>query len=139
MNLATRLRKDEGLRLHVYRCPAGRWTIGYGRNVDPNGGKGITKIEAEILLHNDVVEVEKDLRQAFPGWDEFDQVRQLALANMRYQLGPGGFRGFKKMIAFAKRQEWMRAFGEALDSRWAVQDPNRAQRVARELRDGVIL
>ena len=28
---------------HVaYKCPAGYWTVGVGRNVDPNGGIGLS-------------------------------------------------------------------------------------------------
>jgi hypothetical protein len=30
------VRLDEGLILHVYRCPAGKRTIGYGYNLEAN-------------------------------------------------------------------------------------------------------
>ncbi|MGE4264247.1 MAG: lysozyme [Desulfovibrio sp.] len=36
----------EGLRLRAYRCPAGKWTIGYG-DTGPNVRPGLTITEAE--------------------------------------------------------------------------------------------
>jgi lysozyme len=48
--LADQLIKHEGLRLKPYHCPAGKHTIGVGRNLED---KGITEKEAVILLEND--------------------------------------------------------------------------------------
>ena len=33
------LKRHEGVRQYAYRCPAGYWTIGAGRNVDETGGR----------------------------------------------------------------------------------------------------
>jgi len=48
--LIRQLREHEGLRLPPYHCPAGKLTIGIGRNL---GDKGITEKEAVMLLEND--------------------------------------------------------------------------------------
>ena len=141
MNLVDRIIRDEGFEGHAYRCPAGKLTIGYGRNIDPDGGKGITEREALHLLHGDLIECENDLADIF-GWDfwlHLDTVRRYALINMRYNLGPAGFRGFVNMIEAIKRKEWGLAAREAMDSRWAVQVGKRARRIADELRDGVAM
>ncbi|MBP5593653.1 MAG: hypothetical protein J6X75_05780, partial [Clostridia bacterium] len=45
----------EGLRLKPYRCPAGKLTIGYGRNIED---MGISETEAEMLFDNDWQKVE---------------------------------------------------------------------------------
>lgn len=45
--LTDQLIKHEGLRLKPYRCPAGKLTIGIGRNLED---KGITEKEAVMLL-----------------------------------------------------------------------------------------
>ncbi len=50
------LRQFEGLRLRAYRCPAGRWTIGYGHTEHARGGQALTKSEAETLLLSDATE-----------------------------------------------------------------------------------
>lgn len=34
---ASLLKELEGLRLDPYQCPAGKWTIGYGHNLEANG------------------------------------------------------------------------------------------------------
>ncbi|PKO97070.1 MAG: lysozyme [Bacteroidetes bacterium HGW-Bacteroidetes-7] len=54
----------EGLRLEAYRCPAGKWTIGYGhtRNVIP--GMKITSEVADKLLMDDLISVEKCLNES---------------------------------------------------------------------------
>ena len=88
--------KHEGLRLKPYKCPAGRLTLGIGRNLDD---KGITEKEALYLLKNDIVECMNDLDIIF--LDQFntwpDNI-QMALIDMRFQLGGKGFRKFKRMI-----------------------------------------
>ncbi|MFD2234837.1 glycoside hydrolase family protein, partial [Phaeospirillum tilakii] len=43
--------RDESLRLKPYRCPAGKLTIGIGRNLDD---VGISREEAETLLDHDI-------------------------------------------------------------------------------------
>lgn len=134
------LKADEGFRQHPYRCTAGALTIGYGRNIDPDkGGKGISEGEASIMLRHDLIEAEDDLADVFPDWSSIDLVRRGALLNMRFQLGPHRFRGFKNMIAAARRGYWIIAAREASNSLWARQTPERAYRVAMELRDGVAL
>jgi len=135
------IKREEGWNSHAYICPAGKWTIGYGRNIDPAGGKGIIKAEGAMLLRNDILDCLADLESIFDNWPHIDRVRQNALANMRYQLGPSRFRSFAKMIAAVRGGNWMLAYLEALDSKWASVDqtPERAIRVARAIRDGVLL
>ena len=48
--ITDQLIRHEGLRLTPYRCPAGRLTIGVGRNLEE---KGISEQEAMVLLEND--------------------------------------------------------------------------------------
>lgn len=139
MNLVDQIIKDEGFSPHAYQCPVGRTTVGYGRNIDRNGGKGLTEAEARILLNNDLIECDNDLALLFGGefWDSLDKVRRYALVNMRFQLGPGRFRGFKNAIEAVRGRKWQAAGAEILDSRYATQVPSRAQRIAFEIIDGI--
>lgn len=51
------IRESEGLRLSAYRCPAGRWTIGYGHTgPDVHDGDAITLDADEALLRHDAAE-----------------------------------------------------------------------------------
>jgi len=127
--------KDEGLRLKAYKCPAGKLTIGIGRNIDSDG-KGISKKEAMMLLQNDIVECEKDLKVIFVEYDIFPKKCKHALINMRFNLGPVRFRGFKKLIAAIHNNDWISAANECLDSKAARDLPRRYERIADMLRNG---
>ena len=124
----------------AYPCSEDKLTVGYGRNVDPDGGKGLTEEEAQYLLRNDVTESLADLNNLFPFAGELDDVRLGALVDMRFQLGPNRFRKFKKMVAAvpeaARSGDWTKVADEAEDSRWRWQTPERAVRVIGELRTG---
>ena len=114
----------QGLRLKPYRCPAGKLTIGIGRHLED---KGITEKEAVMLLENDIQECIEDLETVFQGFDLLPEAVQLALVDMRFNLGPGRFRHFKKMIAAVKDQDFGRAGAEMKDSRWYGQVGRRAE------------
>lgn len=127
--------KHEGMKLKAYTCPAGKTTIGVGRNLDD---KGISETEALSMLDNDIEECLEDLRDnVFPdSWFHMSDTRQAALVDMRFNLGPGGFRGFGKMISAVKAASWEMAADEMLDSRWARQVSNRAEELAQMMRAG---
>lgn len=125
--------RDEGLRLKVYRCPAGYLTVGVGRNLE---GRGISSAEAMYLLDNDINACLADLA-SFAWWGALNPVRQRALLNMRFQLGSGGFRAFKQMLAALDRRDYPAAATAARDSKWAKADsPARAARVTAMLETG---
>jgi lysozyme len=127
------LLRDEGLRLKPYRCPAGKLTIGVGRNIDD---RGISESEALCLLDNDISECQADLR-SFEWFARLDSVRQRALLNMRFQLGPAGFRGFTKMLQALAAGDMVAAARHGADSKWARSDaPARAARVLEMLETG---
>ena len=135
--LAEMLIEDEGLRLTPYRCTAGKLTIGVGWNLDDCP---MRRDEALLRLDNDLTECRADLRTIFGPdlWDTMAVARRAALSNMRFNLGPAGFRGFKTMIAAGIAGEWQKAAAAALDSKWAREDvsPKRSSRIARMLATG---
>lgn len=120
------LRVHEGLRLKPYRCTAGKLTIGYGRNLDD---VGISAQEAEIMLQSDLVRCELDL-MGFGFWNGLSDNQKAALLDMRYCLGPGGFRGFRKMIAALEAGNAAEASSQVMDSLLARQVGDRAQDIA---------
>lgn len=124
---------DEGLRLTVYTCPAGYPTIGVGRNLKT---RGISKAEALYLLDNDINACLEDLA-SFAWWGALTAARQRALLNMRFQLGSGGFRAFKDMLAALDQRDYTAAAAAARASTWARLDsPERAARVTATLETG---
>jgi lysozyme len=125
---------DEGLELKPYRCTANKLTIGVGRNLEDTG---ISRNEAMYLLDNDIKRVEAGLMSSGT-FNALDEPRKMALINMAFQLGVRGCFAFKKMWAALARQDWQASHDEALDSRWARQTPQRAQRIAAILLTGKI-
>ncbi|MEE9345653.1 MAG: glycoside hydrolase family protein [Methylococcales bacterium] len=122
--LMDQLRRHEGLRLHPYRCTAGKLTIGVGRNLDDNG---ITENEADFLLSNDLNRVATELRQNSPAFDKLDPVRKAVLIDMCFNLGISRLRMFKKMFAAIDEQDWALAAEEMVDSRWCSQVGQRCE------------
>ena len=116
--------QHEGLKLKPYQCPAGRLTIGVGRNLED---KGITEKEAVMLLENDIQECLKDLKTIFNEFDLLPEQAQLVLVDMRFNLGYKGFRKFKKMIKAVRQQDFHSAAREMRDSLWYHQVGKRAE------------
>ena len=133
------LLRDEGVVLHAYEDSRGFLTLGVGRLVDARHGGGITEAEAMTLLDNDIAAVSANLREYFGFFDALDDVRQRALANMRFQLGLPRLLGFHRMLAAIEAGDWSAAHDECLDSAYARQTPHRARRVAYMLLTGQAL
>jgi lysozyme len=123
-NMIRQLTTHEGLRLKPYLCPAGKLTIGIGRNLE---GKGITKQEAVMLLENDIQECLDDLIPLFDAFDTLPEPVRQVLVDMRFNLGPGRFRQFKKMIAAVNTRNFPQAAAQMKASRWYLQVGKRAE------------
>jgi lysozyme len=132
MNIADMLIQDEGLELKLYKCTGDKWTIGVGRNLETNG---ISESEARFMLMNDIQRCERGLMSSAT-FNAIDDVRQMAIINMAFQLGVNGCFAFRRMWAALDRKDWQAAHDEALNSRWAQQTPNRSRRIANVLLTG---
>lgn len=131
---AEQLKSDEGLRLKPYYCPAGKLTIGYGRNLE----EGITQHEADLLLQSDVSRAVVDVVNVLGEscWDNLNDVRKAVVVNMMFNLGSPRFRGFVNFIEALQSHNYDVAADEMLDSLWSRQVPNRAKRLAEQMRQG---
>jgi len=85
------IKKYEGLRLNVYKCPAGKLTIGYGHTGDDvKPGMSINKEMAELLLKQDLRVFEKAINELVKvpiNQNQFD-----ALVSLAYNIGIGNFK-----------------------------------------------
>ncbi len=143
-----RLVIHEGLKLEPYKCPAGYWTIGIGRNLITNPitdeekkvvgdwRHGITKNAAFYLLRNDIKRVELDCRQGIPFWKQLDDERQYALLDMAFNMGIKKVLKFKKMLAAMEIGDYRGAAKECLNSKYAKEVGKRAQRIAKTIETG---
>jgi lysozyme len=131
--LKAQLILGEGLRTKVYKDSLGIETIGVGRNLRD---KGISQAEVQFLLDNDINECEADLRAFLPYFDDLDDTRQRVLLEMRFNLGPSRFRGFKNMLKAVKESRFSDASEAMLASKWAKQVKGRAKRLALMMKNG---
>lgn len=130
------LKRDEGWRSSAYQDSEGYWTIGYGFLIDAEKGGELPKSIGEMWLTLLVDQVYQSTRRVIPGFDDQPEVVQRALCNMAYQMGLSGLMGFKKTISLIRQGRYYDAAAEALDSKWAKQTPNRANKVAHLIRLG---
>lgn len=122
---------------HVYRCPAGALTIGWGQNVDADaGGPGISRAAADFILGEQLDLCVGDLKTVHKDFDTFTGPRKGALLNVRFQLGPSRYRGFVKMIAAVNAGDWQEAARQLRSSKMGREQAARTERRAKVLEQG---
>lgn len=134
--LAADLERDEGRRAHAYTDSEGYLTIGIGHLIDRRKGGELPDHIIDELLQHDITAVVRALNDALPWWRRLSEARRRALANMAFNLGIGGLLGFRRMLAALQASDYERAAAEALDSKWARQVGDRAERIAALIRAG---
>jgi lysozyme len=142
---------EEGLRLRPYVDSLGKCTTGIGCCLDTApldaterayiGHDGrtlpITLTQARWLCAYRVQGVLRELDQALPWWRRLDAPRQRVLAIMTYNMGVPHLCCFKVALSAMQLGRWSEAAAAMLDSKWATQVGERAQRLARTMRSGV--
>ena len=123
-NLIEMLKRHEGEvvtngRHLIYKCPAGHWTIGIGRNVDINGGLGLSEEEVNFLLEGDIARIIKELSSEYRWFADLDDVRKDAMIDISFNLGATRLRGFKRALAAMDVADYKMAATEFLDSKWS--------------------
>ncbi len=129
-SLIEQLQRHEGLRLKPYRCTAGKWTIGYGRNIEDNG---ISLDEARAMLLSDVAKVEAELGR-HEWFDDLPLRAQDVLVNMAFNLGTPGLLKFTNTLQAMREGRWNDAADGMLASKWATQVGSRATELAAIIR-----
>lgn len=133
--LIEQLRIHEGVRSHAYKCSADMITVGVGRNIDENGGLGLSNDEIDYLLNNDIDRCRKEL-DIYSWFADLDEVRQDALINMCFNLGFTRLANFKNALSSMAVGAYSDAAEHFLDSRWARQVGKRSEDVAHMIRTG---
>lgn len=136
--LTRQLRGDEGVRACVYLDHLGYSTIGIGRLVDARKpGAGLRGVEMDFMLQNDIDDRINALTRELPWFQNLDDARRGVLLNMSFQLGVQGLLQFKNTLALIKDGKYDNAAFAMLQSLWAKQTPERAKRMAEQMRSGL--
>lgn len=131
--LMEQLVEHEGLEHKPYLDTVGKTTIGVGRNLTD---VGLSDAEIMVLLDHDLDDVIADL-SAFSWFPGLDPVRQRAACDLRFNVGPSGFRMFRHFIAAMARADYEGASVELASSLWAKQvQPTRVTRLRRMIETG---
>lgn len=152
------LRKDEGLKLKPYKCPAGKKTIGYGFNMEANKlpdfidhylmQHGFIATEmAEYLLDRKLTEVINEVKQILRSlgdppkdiWKELTPRRRGVIVMMAYNMGTGFLEGshrWPKLHNALMTPGYEDDIREMTDSAWYHQVGDRAVQLIEMYRKG---
>ena len=145
-DLYEEISSDEGKVLHAYLCSELHATIGIGHKIldtDPEkeldifginweevpDDQYITEDRCYILFQEDVQIAISGCMKIYNNWNDLPQEVQHILVNMCFQLGQRGLSNFKQMGKAIEESDWEKASVEMMDSRWAKQTPQRAERL----------
>jgi lysozyme len=113
--------------------------VGVGRNVDPNGGIGLSDEEVDMLLENDIARVIKELASEYPWFNDLDDVRKDAMIDISFNLGATRLRGFRRALAAMEKGNYREASAEFLDSKWSRDVGGRALELSDMIASGKYL
>lgn len=136
-SLEEQLTRDEGVRYSAYVDSLGYTTIGCGRLIDARRGGRLSADEVNYLLRNDISRVRQQVADRLPWVAQLDEIRRAVLHNMAFQLGVNGLCNFVRTLALVKAGDYAGAASEMLNSAWAKQTPERAQRLSQQMLLGV--
>lgn len=146
--MITRLKLHEGCSLKPYKCPAGKLTIGIGRNTEDNPftadelkavgdwKHGITREAAHMLCRNDIERCIKELKKNLKWFEKLDKERKYALIDLCFNLGVRSLMMFKKTLASIGYGNYKTAAEQLLQSKYAKQVGKRALRIAKLIETG---
>lgn len=149
MNIAfVQLKRHEGFRAKSYKCSAGRWTIGYGHNIEAApipgcissrpGDLVLSKPDAVALLWLDLQVCENQVKRELSFYQPLDAVRRAVLLNMCFNMGIRGLSKFRGTLACISNRQWTDAGYHMLKSLWARQVGARARELAEMMRTGTL-
>ena len=125
------LRRHEGFSGLPYADSVGVQTLGYGHNLTVP----ISTADADQIMCTDVHRAWNELHKIFgETLDVWPPECKIAFTDMMFNVGPGRFRKFKRMMEALRFCDWNEAADEMLDSKWATQVGKRATELANMVR-----
>lgn len=136
---------EEGYREKPYRDTLGYPTVAGGIKIGPKGAalsnytftvpRRVGDVWKEVFVENTITEMQ--LRPAIiSALKGCNDARRDVLISMAYQMGVPGLAGFKNTLAMVSEGNFDGASRGMLNSLWAKQTPERAQRHAEVMRTG---
>ena len=135
--LKEQIKEHEGFVPRTYKDSLGKRTIGFGHLcVEPeqwDDDKEYTREELERVFDNDFKEALKNA-ESLIGERSINFIAKQVIIEMVFQLGIGGVGKFKKMWSALDSEDYGEASFQMMDSLWAKQTPNRAEKLSQKMR-----
>ena len=135
--LKEQIKEHEGFVPRTYKDSLGKRTIGFGHLcVEPeqwDDDKEYTREELERVFDNDFKEALKNA-ESLIGERSINFIAKQVIIEMVFQLGIGGVGKFKKMWSALDNEDYGEASFQMMDSLWAKQTPNRAEKLSQKMR-----
>ena len=133
------IKKHEGFRNKVYKDTLGKKTVGYGHLcVEDHWVDGWEYSDAELdrIFEQDFDIAKNSASELYKDCNIKDEAKGIII-EMVFQLGPTGVKKFKKMGGALNENppNYKEARVQMLDSRWAKQTKNRAEGLAKKMRN----
>ena len=126
----------EGYVNKIYKCTEGFDTIFYGHKITPEDdyehGIEYTKAEGEAVFEKDFQRT-LDAAERLIADRPINNTAKEVIINMVYQIGEGGVSKFKNMFKALDNEDYGEAAFQMLDSLWAKQTHNRANKLSKKL------
>ena len=129
--------RHEGKRNSAYQDSLGYWTIGVGHLIDSRKGGAISDDSVFAILDEDIEKVFVQLDDYLDWWRNLDEVRQMVLVNMCFNLGVNGLLSFNHTLTHIQNGEYKQAAEGMLQSKWAKQVGSRAKELAQLMEYGI--
>jgi len=136
------IKADEGVVNEIYLDHLGLPTVGVGhliREHDPENELAVgTKIDSERvheLFEADLYTCVAETKLLYPQFEELPAEVQKILCNMMFNIGRPRLSRFHKMKKAVDSSDWTEAANQMLDSKWAKQVPNRANRLIERMKN----
>ena len=135
--LKEQIKEHEGFVPRTYKDSLGKRTIGFGHLcVEPeqwDDDKEYTREELERVFDKDFDEALKNA-ESLIGKRSINFIAKQVIIEMVFQLGIGGVGKFKKMWSALDSEDYGEASFQMMDSLWAKQTPNRAEKLSQKMR-----
>ena len=138
--LREELKEDEGCKYEIYLDHLGLPTHGIGHLItewdeeyEKEVGTPVSEERVNNCFQTDIHGTIKDCKILYSNFDELPGEVQLILGNMMFNLGRPRLSKFVKFRKAINNNDWQEAKIQMLDSKWAKQVPNRANRLSERM------
>jgi len=129
------IKSEEGYKLEAYKCTEGYLTGGYGHRIMDGEAIPSDKAGWEAIFNEDYKTAKMGATELVGNSENLRPQAFGLIIEMVYQMGTYGVSKFKKFLNALNQEQpdYVEASKEMLDSKWAKQTPNRANKMSERM------